>query len=238
MKFNMVNAKKVVAISLVLVVSALSALTIYAKSTNTTIDIAFRNIKLVVDNQKVYFGKDSEGNQIEPFIHNGTTYLPVRAVAEALGKDVAWDGNTHTVYIGKRRNVSTSSRLNEDIPFMSKKGSFSSNEKGGTMIKDIGNNTYSYYLYTDWDGLCYVDFPLDGEYKTFKGTVGWHGEKKFNKRDSKVSIFADDKLVETYILKAGEGSKEISADVKGADKIRIQFDGEQSAVMFDPIVYK
>ncbi|NLK44698.1 MAG: hypothetical protein GX300_09930 [Tissierellia bacterium] len=29
---------------------------------------------------------DANGNPVEAFIYNGTTYLPVRAVAEALGK--------------------------------------------------------------------------------------------------------------------------------------------------------
>ena len=32
---------------------------------------------------------------------NGTTYLPVRAVANALGKEVYWDGPNYTVYIGR-----------------------------------------------------------------------------------------------------------------------------------------
>ncbi len=46
--------------------------------------------------------KDANGNSVEPFIVDGTTYLPVRAVAEALGQEVGWDGNTKTVYIGKQ----------------------------------------------------------------------------------------------------------------------------------------
>ena len=57
------------------------------------------NIKLVVDGAPVT-PKDAAGNAVEPFSCNGTTYLPVRAVASALGKEVTWDGNTNTVYIG------------------------------------------------------------------------------------------------------------------------------------------
>ncbi len=45
--------------------------------------------------------KDANGNIVEPFIVDGTTYLPVRAVAEALGEEVSWDGATKTVYIGE-----------------------------------------------------------------------------------------------------------------------------------------
>jgi hypothetical protein len=35
-------------------------------------------------------------------IIDGTTYLPVRAIAEALGLTVGWDGPTKTVYLKKR----------------------------------------------------------------------------------------------------------------------------------------
>ena len=45
--------------------------------------------------------KDSKGNSVEPFIYNGTTYLPLRAVAEALNKAVTWEGKTSSVYLGK-----------------------------------------------------------------------------------------------------------------------------------------
>lgn len=44
---------------------------------------------------------DANGKPVEVFIHNGTTYLPVRAVSQALGKPVSWEGKTNSVYIGK-----------------------------------------------------------------------------------------------------------------------------------------
>ena len=57
-------------------------------------------IKIFVDGQKIN-PKDAQGNSVQPFIYNGTTYLPVRAVADALGKAVYWDGPNYTVYLGK-----------------------------------------------------------------------------------------------------------------------------------------
>ena len=66
------------------------------------IEVLYNDIKLVVDGKPVAFGKDAAGKQIEPFIYNGTTYLPVRAVGEALGKRVDWDGESKTVYIGEK----------------------------------------------------------------------------------------------------------------------------------------
>ena len=35
----------------------------------------------------------------QPLIHEGRAYLPARALAEALGCSVHWDGNTKTVHI-------------------------------------------------------------------------------------------------------------------------------------------
>lgn len=41
--------------------------------------------------------KDANGNALEPFTIDGTTYLPVRGIASAMGLNVAWDQTTQTV---------------------------------------------------------------------------------------------------------------------------------------------
>lgn len=35
------------------------------------------------------------------FVSNGTTYVPLRTVSDALGHDISWDSNTKTIYINK-----------------------------------------------------------------------------------------------------------------------------------------
>ena len=64
-----------------------------SKGTITT-DITYRNIKVNLDGKPLKLAA-------EPFImnSNGTTYLPLRAIAEALGLEVSWEGKTSTVYI-------------------------------------------------------------------------------------------------------------------------------------------
>lgn len=64
------------------------------------IEANYMGIKLVVNGIEIT-PKDATGREVEPFASNGTTYLPVRAVAAALGQDVEWDGETRTVYIGE-----------------------------------------------------------------------------------------------------------------------------------------
>jgi Copper amine oxidase N-terminal domain. len=58
----------------------------------------FRDIKITL-NSTAIIPKDTDGNVVEPFIIEGTTYLPVRAVSSALGLDVKWDESTSTVIL-------------------------------------------------------------------------------------------------------------------------------------------
>lgn len=44
---------------------------------------------------------DATGKPVETFVYNGTTYVPLRAVSQSLGKNVKWDGANRRVYIGE-----------------------------------------------------------------------------------------------------------------------------------------
>lgn len=57
---------------------------------------------------------------IEPFIHNGTTYLPVRALAEALGQEVDWDQETATVLIASHLGIFSASGNVDIMDFVAK----------------------------------------------------------------------------------------------------------------------
>ena len=67
--------------------------------------IGSRNIKADYNDIKITLNgtqitpTDANGNMVEPFAVNGTTYLPVRAVANALGIDVQWNRTTSTVLL-------------------------------------------------------------------------------------------------------------------------------------------
>lgn len=72
-----------------------------ASNAKKTVSISYKDIKICIDGQMVT-PKDANGKVVEPFILDGTTYLPVRAVGSAFGKEVDYDGATHTVYIGAK----------------------------------------------------------------------------------------------------------------------------------------
>jgi hypothetical protein len=64
------------------------------------ININYRNISVLLNGEKIDL-KSADGKEIEPFIYEGTTYLPLRAVAEATMVDVNWDAKTNSIYLTK-----------------------------------------------------------------------------------------------------------------------------------------
>ena len=73
-------------------------------------EIYYNNIKIKINGKEIE-PKDSNGNIVEPFTISGTTYLPVRAVSEALGKNVGWNGETKTVFISSIEKVAKISNV-------------------------------------------------------------------------------------------------------------------------------
>lgn len=61
-------------------------------------NLEYSNIQVTLDGVPLNL-VDAKGNPVEPFIISGTTYLPVRAIAVALGLEVDWDAATQTVIL-------------------------------------------------------------------------------------------------------------------------------------------
>ena len=57
------------------------------------IDVIFNSVNVNVN------GKELEADNI---LYNGTTYIPIRNVAEILDKDIVWEQNTMTVNINDK----------------------------------------------------------------------------------------------------------------------------------------
>lgn len=176
--------------------------TALAASTITTkmIEAQYSGIKLVVDSIEVT-PTDATGKVIEPFAFEGTTYLPVRAVADALGKPVEWDGNTQTIYIGDIPG--------KEINWMTKLPPYQtgvatvysgnttdyftvSGEKHGTgiVVQESGGwmSTGPKTAYALWN--------TDGKYKSATMTIGHiDGEVETN---TAFHLYVDEKLIDSY----------------------------------------
>lgn len=95
---------KAFVVGLIVGVMLLGATAVFAET--QTIEAFYNNIKISIDGNVVEL-KDATGNLIDPFIYNGTTYLPVRAIAEALGMEVKYNETTNTVELTKIKEVKT-----------------------------------------------------------------------------------------------------------------------------------
>lgn len=56
-------------------------------------------------NDKGFVPVDVNGNETYPFISNGTTYVPIRAIASLFNADIKWDSKENSVYIITKGDV-------------------------------------------------------------------------------------------------------------------------------------
>ena len=90
--------KKTIALVLAVILVLSFGTAAFAANTTKTVSITYRGISIEL-NGKTVIPTDVTGKSVEPFIIDGTTYLPVRAVANALGLKVDWDNASSTVVL-------------------------------------------------------------------------------------------------------------------------------------------
>jgi len=146
-----------------LVMAMMLGMATFVAARSESIEASYNNIKIVIDNTLVE-PKDGNGMTVEPFIYNGTTYLPVRAVGEAFSKEVNWDGATNTVYVGQWSNKPYRDVAVWNKPYLSvkDKNNFSASEKSGNDFLNLNPPAR---------GQTHVVYAANGMTKEAKGTI-------------------------------------------------------------------
>ena len=168
----------------VLIGAMLTSGMVFAKQISETAELFYNNIKIYIDGGEIV-PKDANGNVVEPFIYNGTTYLPVRAISNAFGKDVEWDGTTQSVYIGKKDQTKPDNYLDR-IQYNDYKSASVYNDFSiiNGSITDYNGEQYTngivYSIYTgQFDQIdgdkdeanAIISYPLNSQYSNFKGKI-------------------------------------------------------------------
>lgn len=92
-------------IVLALALTLIFAVSAVAGAANTQINAELRpDFKIIINGEQQTF-TDANGTIVYPALYNGTTYLPLRAVGNALGMNVGWDGDTQTVTLDSTDNA-------------------------------------------------------------------------------------------------------------------------------------
>ena len=94
----MKNRKMLFAIVLCLLCLALIVPVGAAQWVTRQLQAVYRDISIIIDGNEI-IPTDVNGKLVEPFIVDGTTYVPIRAIGEAFGKDVLWNDPASSVLI-------------------------------------------------------------------------------------------------------------------------------------------
>jgi len=84
------------------------------------LDAIYRDIRIFIDGEEI-IPTDVNGKIVEPFIIDGTTYVPLRAIGEAFGKHVEWVGENSTILINSQRETWDKPEHQDAPPAPSKK---------------------------------------------------------------------------------------------------------------------
>lgn len=173
------------------------------------IQAVFKNIKICVDGVEMT-PRDTAGKEVEPFIYNGTTYLPVRAVGEAVGKEVSYDGSTNTVYLGKSGQVKY---LGQQV----KAYQMSYFAREGTVT--MGGNNYTNGLSLDSNTNAY--YNLNGLYSSISGVYGTK-DGTGDDYECALNFYGDGRLLKSFTVKGGQLPKNFAVDVSGVAQLKIE----------------
>lgn len=183
----------------------------------------YMGIKLVVNGVQVT-PKDGNGNVVDPFIVDGTTYLPVRAVGEALGLDVNWDGETKTVYIGEipGQGINWMTKL---PPYQVHRGTVYDGSDPKKSFSVAGNTQTLGVTFEFSGGAGETDgiaiWNTNSQYKTMTLTVGHMGNK--DEFDATMEVYLDGVYSTEYELKYDAAPKTITIPLNYAPNVKLQF---------------
>lgn len=183
----------------------------FAKVGTEFIEAVYANVKIYIDGTLID-PKDVNGNKVEPFIYNGTTYLPVRAVGEAFGKAVSYDGQTKSVYVGKIPEKKAF--LIDVCPPYQTDGYYA--EKSYSLAGDRYIN--GFHLNDDWGGIAY--YNMKGKYNKLSFDVGHIDGKPME--TGYYYFYLDGELVYTLELEPSMLVEHVEIPLNGANQMVIE----------------
>ena len=200
-----------------------------SSSSKKMIEANYMGIKLVVDGVEVT-PKDPDGNAVDPFISDGTTYLPVRAVGEALGKEVTWDGDTKTVYIGKVPGEEENWMTKVPVYQLEHAKLYDGSDRKATFEVAGKTQTLGVTFGTWTGGRPYAIWNTNGEYKTMNLTVGHMGN---DSGDVMMEVYLDGEYSTEYELKSDAAPKTLSIPLNYAPNVKLNFVDSKGGYIFN-----
>ncbi|MDQ0888781.1 hypothetical protein QFZ81_003869 [Paenibacillus sp. V4I9] len=187
---------------------------------------AFFGVKLMQNG----IDKTPQEDDLKPFIANGRTYVPLKAVGDLLGVDVNWDGANTAVIIGGKIEGTPLS-----VPNSVKNGNegyavyaVSQNQPMTINGKSYGSKGFKFYTeHNDFhdtkDLNLKFTYNLNAQYSKLTFSIGMD-DVKAESDESRTVAFTnqDGKVINSFLLSKGSIQEAITINVKGVTELNIE----------------
>lgn len=190
------------------------------------------NAEMRKDYSIVIDGKQMELNGQYPITYQGTTYLPVRKIAESINKEVNWDSSTNTVILGEKISNQEKGKTLYDICLETDAST------GGLTQDTYWNGAKEYSLY--YNIISHISptsysYDIGGKYNLLTGKVN-------TKSKDNVYFYIIDKDTEEVLYKdytSNGESKSFSIDVSNVKSLSFQMKGTSmmSSAGFNDVLF-
>jgi hypothetical protein len=208
---------------------------------STQIKVYFEDLRYMFD------GVEKNPTGAKGFIYEGTTYVPLRFVSEALGKEVTWQEEAKTIHVGQ---VPLPSMKLTDLPVSGQdeaNGLAINNWKsGGHHTAAEAAFTINGKAYSNGIGLYLHDSPyppyirtggnasydLSGKYTRLTGLIGAGNSTLSDTAEGTLTIIGDGKeLLSITGILANHNPKKVDVDVTGVQELRINFISDRNGLI-------
>lgn len=192
-----------------------------------TITANYMGIRIIVDGKEVT-PTDASGKVVEPFIADGTTYLPVRAVGAALGKEVEWDGANRIVYIGQKPGAATSwMRLLPPYQVSEYASIYDGSDPKETFAVAGVEHTEGVCLWRrySFDDPAFAIWNTNAQYASMTFTIGRWGTNSDNNNNAKLEVYLDGTYSTEYDLQWDAGPQTLTIPLNYAANVKLNLDG-------------
>lgn len=181
----------------------------------------YSGVNVYVDDAKLN-PTDANGNTVPVFAYNGTTYLPIRAISDALGIAIQYEGSTQSVYVGKHSTDKPTVWIRNMDYFIQTNGGFTSTSS----MKDNLGNEHSNVIYTKnytFGGQPIVSqtYLLNGQYSAVSGTLFQNYDYRSDTQINYIEIYGDGEQLYRGTVAGGEFPVNFKVDLTGVLQLQI-----------------
>jgi len=215
------NKERIKGIAIGFILCAMLSVSVIATANTQTVtrQITY-GVRVNLNGQVLQFADDNQ-----PFVMEGRTFLPVRALADALDLPVDFDPATNMVYLGNR-HLGHRTPLRQVAPFFERSPNNNanvafndSNEMGGITYRNTLAFARNFGGLNSAGGTNFTLHNLNGQFRMLSGYMGRVDGSAL--AGVTISFYGDGNLLRTYTLNATDMPTEFNVFVEGIRQLRI-----------------